>query len=805
MNDIKLLKELQGKDFIPPEWLGEITGQPLTFNPSILAIGESQYLLAYRVATSNGDFRRIACCILNKNYDLVPGSLVPLSNLIRFHHDLESNTTTALNRRAFEWHADPRLIMLKGSFYILWNDGSNKPYNSQFLMRLDAKGHPAGVAKLVVLVNSMRRRVEKNWMFFESNNTVFVEYCSTYPKRIILEADIDSHESVVPCTLVSQLTYEDSSYEKFWGEMRGGASPISWVGSDGSRSYLSIDHSRVKVGDGKVNYEVCAHEFFAVPPFALKSKTVSPLLLRSLHADDLKQSPGQLNPEIGSVIYPCGAILQGDSIIVSYGINDERMALASINIKVFQEELKPPIAPLSISEWSKPTNRLGTYNFDDFVPKVQIPIFWWNSLGKIYELQTESRWEVGNFGDIASKFVVEEYFNLTTQCVPASSKAKFLSTGSVLQNAQSYDVVWGSGLKGGTEIKKGIRDLKIFAVRGPLTLDYLRRTEFDISNIDHLFDPGCLVGHILKKKKSLADSIAKLLKNKLNFIVIPHFSDDLILRRRYPHLKDHLVSVDCSPAEMIAKISNSDLVVSTSLHGIIFAESLGIPACWLKVGGKENDFKYYDYYYGTSRFKVKKFDRLEDALRADPMDLPRFEFDKYLNTFPVESVLELGNFYQPQALVLPLDKANAVSSRVIVDLCKNSFIQGSKGVWSTKQESSFSIDLKHSPFDSFLAHSCVVEIFLTPYNSISFPAPQSIRLSIGDTRIGHSWDRGDQSPIVLRLPVNLSMLPNRSLLVDLETKVCCSPTSNGEGTFDKNIGVNITKLRLVNSTPTDFG
>ena len=155
------------------------------------------------------------------------------------------------------------------------------------------------------------------------------------------------------------------------------------------------------------------------------------------------------------------------------------------------------------------------------------------------------------------------------------------------------------------------------------------------------------------------------------------------------------------------------------------------------------------------------------------MDLPRFEFDKYLNTFPVESVLKLGNFYQPKALELPLDKANAFISRAIADFCKNSFIQGSKGVWSTKQESSFSIDLKHSPFDSFLTHSCVVEIFVTPYNSISFPAPQSIRFSIGDTRIGHSWDRGDQSPIVLRLPVNLSMLRSRSLLVDLETKVCC--------------------------------
>jgi hypothetical protein len=77
---------------------------------------------------------------------------------------------------------------------------------------------------------------------------------------------------------------------------------------------------------------------------------------------------------------------------------------------------------------------------------------------------------------------------------------------------------------------------------------------------------------------------------------------------------------------MIDAMIGADRVVSSSLHGLIFAESLGIPACWLAPVGGEDDLKYYDYYYGTGRFAVKRFDNLEDALRAEPMPLPKFEF-----------------------------------------------------------------------------------------------------------------------------------------------------------------------------------
>ena len=100
-------------------------------------------------------------------------------------------------------------------------------------------------------------------------------------------------------------------------------------------------------------------------------------------------------------------------------------------------------------------------------------------------------------------------------------------------------------------------------------------------------------------------------------------------RRDWKYLR-HFTPVDATPAEFIASIYGAERVISSSLHGIIFAESLGIPACWHAPMGGEDERKYYDYYFGTGRWNVKRFETIEDALRAEPMTIPRFRFADYL-------------------------------------------------------------------------------------------------------------------------------------------------------------------------------
>lgn len=57
-----------------------------------------------------------------------------------------------------------------------------------------------------------------------------------------------------------------------------------------------------------------------------------------------------------------------------------------------------------------------------------------------------------------------------------------------------------------------------------------------------------------------------------------------------------------NPTWMLEKILSCKLVLSSSLHGIVFAEAFGVPARWLELPGSkksEKGFKYHDYYSGT--------------------------------------------------------------------------------------------------------------------------------------------------------------------------------------------------------------
>ena len=61
-------------------------------------------------------------------------------------------------------------------------------------------------------------------------------------------------------------------------------------------------------------------------------------------------------------------------------------------------------------------------------------------------------------------------------------------------------------------------------------------------------------------------------------------------------------------------IFNTELILSSSLHGVILAEAYGIPAVLIR---NENEplFKYKDYYMGTGRDKVVFAKSIKEGLR----------------------------------------------------------------------------------------------------------------------------------------------------------------------------------------------
>jgi len=106
-----------------------------------------------------------------------------------------------------------------------------------------------------------------------------------------------------------------------------------------------------------------------------------------------------------------------------------------------------------------------------------------------------------------------------------------------------------------------------------------------------LGDPGLLVAKLLKHRQSKRHVLG----------LIPHYVDkaDVHLEnisRRYPK-EIRLIDVQRNPLVVISEIDRCEFIISSSLHGLVAADALGIPNAWMvlsdKVIGK--GFKFFDY------------------------------------------------------------------------------------------------------------------------------------------------------------------------------------------------------------------
>lgn len=80
------------------------------------------------------------------------------------------------------------------------------------------------------------------------------------------------------------------------------------------------------------------------------------------------------------------------------------------------------------------------------------------------------------------------------------------------------------------------------------------------------------------------------------------------------------------------------MVYSSSLHGIILAESYGVPSVFLRQGMEEEMLKYYDWYFATGRYEVRSATSLAEAKETEPMKLPELEElrEGLLQSFPYD-------------------------------------------------------------------------------------------------------------------------------------------------------------------------
>jgi pyruvyltransferase len=260
------------------------------------------------------------------------------------------------------------------------------------------------------------------------------------------------------------------------------------------------------------------------------------------------------------------------------------------------------------------------------MPRVRI--FSWNprrsSLPPLLTRWLPVGHRVNNFGDLLGPLVVDRILARHGLALARGVReCTLFSVGSVLHFAHDDDVVWGSGVNGKTPADSYLFSrLDVRAVRGPLTRRFLQGRGIEVPAT--FGDPALLL-------PTLAPELfADAPRDEHAVTVVPNFND-------FPAYGGEPDVLDPrSPLHVcLHRLAGSRLVVGSSLHAIVVAESLGIPARVI-ASGAEHPFKYEDYYGGTGRDGVESAGSVQEAVSMGGRELPEFDADGLIEAFPLD-------------------------------------------------------------------------------------------------------------------------------------------------------------------------
>ena len=190
-----------------------------------------------------------------------------------------------------------------------------------------------------------------------------------------------------------------------------------------------------------------------------------------------------------------------------------------------------------------------------------------------------------NFGDLLTPELISHYG--FTPLLTTAEEAKVIGVGSLMHMLpKDYTgTLLGTGIIDNKEHR--LEGATFAAVRGELSKKNLGLPQHTPTG-----DLGLLA------KKLLTDNNAP---KKFAVGLIPHFVD-----KSHPWIeqimqflgsKGCVIEVQDSATSVINQVAQCELIVSSSLHGIIVSDALGIPNVWIKLSDKVlgDGFKFWDY------------------------------------------------------------------------------------------------------------------------------------------------------------------------------------------------------------------
>lgn len=253
---------------------------------------------------------------------------------------------------------------------------------------------------------------------------------------------------------------------------------------------------------------------------------------------------------------------------------------------------------------------------------------------KVYWWKTKDGGD--NLGDAVTSVLLSDLFGIEHRQAPFDA-ADLLGAGSTLgwiwsrpsadsRGPEPKLSVVGAGFMNPNIRVRKVSFLQIHSVRGYLSKALLDENDDpDIS----LGDPG-LLSSLLYSRKSLPS---------FKFGIVPHIAaverPDFI--NRFKDLPSHRI-IDFRTNNLqrvMEEMESCELIVSQSLHGLIIADSLGLPTVWIDHGSLHpgGHFKFYDYFSSINRPFDLKISRGDTV---NPQSLYRNSFE--INSLKLRSI-----------------------------------------------------------------------------------------------------------------------------------------------------------------------
>lgn len=246
-----------------------------------------------------------------------------------------------------------------------------------------------------------------------------------------------------------------------------------------------------------------------------------------------------------------------------------------------------------------------------------------------------------NFGDLLSPYLMQKLTGLEVEFNDGKDPQRpppLLAIGSIAKRATEGATVWGSGFFGDETASKVCSTAHYAAVRGPLTRNILRMNKIACPEI--YGDPALLLPMVYNPTN---------INKKYKLGVVLRWSE-----KKWNEIQfgSGIKKIYLGTSEIESTIDNfleCDYIVSSSLHGVIIADTYGIPSAWIDSRSPRGlNFKFYDYFLSVDKVqKPQKFMPTKQLLNlVDIFNEFKFDdrnisinFKKLINSFPLKEFL----------------------------------------------------------------------------------------------------------------------------------------------------------------------